>query len=572
MLGLWLGSAALSSGPALAMSATPAGFELTRSVQQSLARIQELWLQWVTASLQDNRARSDELLRELLGTVREIGFSHLPDLALGAAAQARQSAREENFERARRQLDAADAFDPGRPEVAFAEGAVARAEGNWLGAALATGRGFALTRRAGESQVAWVSSLLWLGLVFEVTAALFVALLAIVHGPAIVRGLRDRMSPPLPAWAAGAVILFLLLAPMALPSGLFVVLLLWSGLSWSFVTKSERIVLAGGWLLALTLPLAAARAQRDLALSQSPPMRAIAAFEEGRLYGGFFADLQVVRSALPDRPIALELAADVHRTLGQWDLGRSLYRRVLVDEPESVAVLINLGAYHFRKGEYALANAHFERATHAAQPSAAAWYNLSLGYSESLLFDESRGALEGARAIDSAAVGQWIATDNPDRVLTFNGSLAREEELREALLQVWGLTEIEQRGSRVRLVLGLSASAGVPLLGLAFGAWSRRRIAQRSQLALRISSPKLAHWLRTLLPALPAAEDGAGFWAWSNLLLLVALLLLPRAFELAGDLPLVGWPGPGVLTIAASVGLLIYIVLRIRAGTAESEE
>ena len=82
-----------------------------------------------------------------------------------------------------------------------------------------------------------------------------------------------------------------------------------------------------------------------------------------------------MRTTLPKEPAAIELQADIHRTLGQWDLARAMYREVQWDEPENVPVLLNLGAFHFRKGEFALANAYFERATRSSTPSAAAWYN-----------------------------------------------------------------------------------------------------------------------------------------------------------------------------------------------------
>ena len=58
VLGLFVAAA-----PAGATVVSPAGFEMTRSVQQSLKRLQELWLQWLGASLQDNPAKSGETLR-----------------------------------------------------------------------------------------------------------------------------------------------------------------------------------------------------------------------------------------------------------------------------------------------------------------------------------------------------------------------------------------------------------------------------------------------------------------------------------------------------------------------------
>jgi tetratricopeptide (TPR) repeat protein len=505
-------------------------------------------------------------LRGLVGAVREVGFHRLPDLALGAAAQARLSARAGEYERARRQLEAAEALDPGRPETAFAAAAVARAGNDLLGALSATARGLWLTLRADEGRLALASFALWAGYLVLVASALFVALLALVHAPDAIYSLRERLEPPLSPWVSAVLLAFVLVGPAFLPSGLCLVLLVWSALLWGFTTRSERIVLAVGWAAVATVPLLAGQLQRELALDRSPPLRAIESFAERRLHGGIFADLQVLRSALPNQPAAQELIGDAHRTLGQWDLARSAYRRVLVDEPGNIPVLLNLGAYYFRRGDYAFANAYFTRATQTATPSAAAWFNLSVGYSAAYLFDESREALTQARAIDGAAVDGWIATENPDRVLTFNGSLARREELRRALVAAWAEPEREPAAERGRVLRAAAAAGATPLLGLGLSRWiGRTRRRARSPLRL---SPAVDRWLRTLLPALPAAESGAGFWAWGNLLLLAGFALLPRALDLAGDLPIAGWPGPTLLAVAALFGFALYVLVRVRGALA----
>jgi tetratricopeptide (TPR) repeat protein len=549
----------------------PAGFELTRSVQQSLARIQELWLQWVGASIRDDRPHADESLRGLIGTVREVGFHYLPDLALGAAAQARQSALAGEFERARRQLEAAEALDPERPETAFAAAAVARAESDWSGALLSTARGFWLTRSVEASRFAGASFVLWVGYVLLLVAALFIVLLAFGHAPDAVQALREKFEPPLSTPMSAILLALALVAPALLPSGIFWLFLVWSVLLWAFASRSERIVLAIGWLVAASVPLVAARIQRDVTLEQSPPLRAMESFEQHRLHGGIFPDLQVLRSALPTHPAVLELIADVHRTLGQWELARATYRRVLIDEEGNIPVLLNLGAYHFRKGDYAFANAYFTRATQAGTPSAAAWFNLSVGYSAAYLFDESRNALSQARSIDSAAVDAWISTENPDRVLTFNGSLARRAELRSALVVAWGDPQAARHSDRTDLLRAGATALGAPLAAWAVAGWLGRS-KRRSPIALHLGPPVLDRWLRALLPALPASERGAGFWAWGNLLLLSVLVLLPQAFDLTGDLPLPGWPGPAVLGAVAALGAALYLGLRVRTSLARERE
>ena len=565
---------AVATGARAQTPSTPIEFELSRSVQRTLARVQELWLQWIGATLQDSRARADEALRGLSVAAREVGFAHFPDLALGAVALARQSAATGSFERARRQLAAAEVLDPGRAEVAFAEAAVARRERDWLRAGLATARGLGRAIRGPDGFQIGASVALWSLLVLLVAAALFVALLVAEHGRRALAVLIDLLSPPLPSWAAAGIVAFLLVGPLALPSGVYLVVMLASALVWTFATGVQRAVLVVGWTLAIVAPLAAEALERRIALEHSPPIRALAAFDQGRLYGGFFADLQVLRSALPEDPAAAHAVADVHRTLGQWELARNGYRRLLYDEPNNVPVLLNLGAYHFRKGDYATANAHFERAARVpGRGSAAAWYNLSLGYSDAYLFDESRDALAKARELDAEAVDVWIATANPDRVLTFNGSLARRTEIGERLRAAWsgGPDKTPRRSHTAPWRSAGFSGAGV-LLALIFDRL-RRRSGGAPPAARRMpASSWAARWTRRVVPAIEAIEEGSGGAAWGNLVLLTAIAALPLAFDLAGDPPIAGWPGPALARGMAVVAAVAYLGVRIRSGWAEAED
>ena len=569
---VWLLAMALSALPAHGESrAAPSGFELTHSVEQTLQRTQELWLQWVGATLQDNLARADEALRSLLGAAHEVGFRRLPDLSLAASAQARESARGGDFDRARRQLAAAEQLDPDRPDVSFAAAAVARAEGDWIGWGSETVRGLLRVWRGPERAHLEVSLGIWVLLVLLVASAAYVLLLAGVHGRRVLFALRARLPDGGFAWIAPLAMLALLVGPALLPGGIFLLLLVWSALLWSFASRSERAMLALGWIVVAAAPLVVDQWQRGLALEESPPIRAIDAFRSGRLYGSMFSDLEVLRTALPSDPAVVELAADVHRTLGQWELACDLYRRVLVDEPGNVPVLLNLGAYNFRKGEYALADGYFQRATRSPDPSAAAWYDLSLGLSESYDFEDSRQALAKAREIDGPGVDAWMATPIPDKILTFNGSLGRTSEIRRALRAAWARGDGGREAGALRQVLPALAVIVALLAALGFDALCRRSPVPAP--GRRRGAPAgILRWGRILLPAIGAAEEGRGVPALGNLLLLTLLVLLPAIFELAGALPVVGWPGPRGLALIAAAGATLYLAARLRSGLAGEED
>ena len=564
-------AAALVAAPLAAQSApAPTTFELGRSVQQSLARLQDDWLQWVGANLQEDPARAEATLRAITATASEVGFSRLPDLALAAAAQARRSADEGAWDRAELQLDAADALSQDEPEVRFSEAAVARARGRWISAVSSTVRGLAATWRSAERVRIAGNLAIWLAFLLQLTSGLYVLLLAWTHGPATAKALRHGLAPRLSDGIATLFVVALVLAPLALPNGPFWWLMLWSALLWSYASPSERAVLVIGWLLVAASPWFVERAQRSLILDQSPPMRAWSAFERNRLYGSFFSDLEVLRTAVPDHSAAMEFTADIHRTIGQWDVARSFYRRVLYNEPENVSVLLNLGAYHFRKGEFALANSYFERGTRSGAPSAAAWYNLSLGTSEAYLFDESRDALSSAREIDGPSVDRWLATPNPDRVLTFNGSLARRAELRAALVAAW--EGDPDAGREAPSLPEPHALAPLGALAVAFGfdRWRRRRSGVVGKVAPAATS-RFGRWVERLVPAIPAAGRGNGPLAWANLFFLVLLLWLPRATDFAGEPGIPSWPGPTLALALAVVAALAYVGIRVRVAWLEAE-
>jgi tetratricopeptide (TPR) repeat protein len=542
-------------------AAAPAGFEMTRSVQQSLKRLQELWLQWLGASLQNNPAREAEALRNLQTTARQIGFARLPDFALGAMARGVEAAREGDFARARRLADAAEALDPGRPEVAFASAEIARRQGSWGRFLVASASGFGRLLAAANRAPLASRIALWLLLAALLGAVFFVAIEAAMKGSALYGDAERWLSARMPAGAAIAVTCLVLIAPAALPGGPVWLALLWSVLLWGYGSHSERLAFALVWLALGLAPLGAAALQRRLALDQSPPMRAIEEFRAGRLTGTLFADLQVLRTALPEEPAVLELTADVHRSLGQWDLARAIYLQVVAKDGDVATALINLGADAFRKGDFAAANGYFQRAANATPPSAAAWYNLSQSYSETYQFDESRRSLARAREIDGTRVDHWIQTPNPDRVLTFNGGLARRDEIAGKLVEAWTGSE-PQPGRLGRLQAPLAAAlAALAALGLHLLRRSRGYGEPSAWLGWRSSA--LGRWSRALGPAISHTELGEGFAALGNVALLAALATLPGLAGLAGDFGSGEAVGRAARFVAA-VAALVYVALRVR--------
>lgn len=561
--------------PAAAQSSgiSAAGIELTRSVQQSLKRLQEEWLQWTGAYLAGNAERAAEEQRQIASTTRQVGFTRVADFSLAAVARALEAAAAGDPGRADWVLDAAEQFDPGRPETSFAGARIALSQGRWTKFVGLSIDGYRRLLASSHREVLLAGLLLWALAVLLVACGLFVLFEIAIRGSALYRDLQGALAPRVGRSAAHAIALLLLVGPVALPSGPLLALLLWSILLWGYQGRSERIVTAFAWLVVGVVPVVADAQVARIAIAQSPPVRALSAFADGRLYGGFFSDLAVLKSALPDDPAVLELTADVHRTLGQWEIARGLYARAIEAEPENSAVLLNLGAYYFRKGDYARANQEFQAAARLAPPSAAAYFNLSMGYSESYLFDDSTEALARAKEIDAEAVDEWVKTPNPNRVLTFNGSLRRAAEIRARLERAWSsegavasrLSALRRRGS-----LAAALGAALAAIGLHFVRRRRGYGEPVAWLPWRASTP--SRWLRALLPPLSRIELGEGFAAFATLLLLATLALLPAIGRYVLDLAVGPLPGSSLPGWLAGIGLAAYVALRVRAELAGEAE
>ena len=540
-----------------------ANFELTRGTRHSLHRLQESWLQWVSSFYQDNPAKAEEALHALNANARQVGMTRLVDFSLGAAALALQSGREGKFERAQWAIAAAETLDPLRPEVAFARAALARQRGAYLEAIGATGSGFYRLLGSTERTVFVAELLLWWLAVLWVAAALFVLVEVATKGSAVIADLQRVLTKRLRPASATLCVGLALLWPLALPSGPLWLLLFWSALLWGYGSRSERWATVGVWLLASFAPWVAAAAQQRVAIALSPPMRALANLAEGRLYGGLFGDLQVLKAAIGGDPAVVELIGDVNRTLGQWDEARVIYRRVLESEPQNVPVLLNLGAYHFRKADFAVANEYFLRAAGTVPAPAGAFYDLSLSYSETYQFEESRKALAQAKEIDAEQVDRWIRTPNADRVLTYNGGLARSGEIRSLLIAAWA--EVPSEGSSaMRAVGGWASMAGAGLAAaLALGLHLMRRgkgFGQPSSWLAWRSDP-FSRWLRALFPALSQAELGEGGKVVLSVLAFATVVMLPLLFSVGIGVPVAGGLPPALPWVLFALALCLYVGL-----------
>lgn len=549
----WAAAQAVSSPEAT-------GVELTGRVRASLKQLEEQWLQWI---IQNDRQQAEGVADDLLATARQLGMSRLPDLAAGAVARAVEAARQKDFPRAHWALVAAERFDPGRPETSFAELTVARLEGDWAGALSALARAYPRLFQHPLERFLWVQDLLvWVLCLLLVTGGLFIAIQMATKGGGLFLDLVDLFARRLPRPVAMVLAAVCLLWPLALPYGLLWLPLLWSLLLWGYSSTSERVVLIALWLLLGVSPLLVSEQRRRVELALSPPAQAMLSLEQHALYGGLFSDLGVLRAVLPESVAVKHLLADLHRSLGQWELARALYRQVLEAEPGNNAALLNLGAYYYFKGDFSSAIQSFQKVATADPRSAAALYNLSQAYSESYLFDESRAALQQARALDDARVSGWL--NQQRKVVTVPGGLSRTSEIRRELAAARHTGE----GASTRLQLfrrWLSVLVALALLLLAVALHLVRRPFGYTDRPLYDDPDNGAlPFLHALVPGLGSAEVGEGGRAFFAILLAAGLLMLPLFGQLGYRIPWRYDPGNLASWILAILGLSLYLGIRLR--------
>jgi tetratricopeptide (TPR) repeat protein len=560
--GLGLGLA--GSLPAAAQSVSSpqdTGIELTVQVQRNLQQLQELWLRWISAN---NPERSAAVVDDLLSTAGQLGMTRLPDLSLGALFQAAEAARAEDFGRARWALAAAERLDPGRPETSFARSRVAWSEGRPLAALGQAFAGFERTLGLPLERSLLLQDLaFWTLCLVLLAGALFTAVQMAVKGGGLLHDLTEVLVRLLPRQSnktvARVVAAALLLWPLVLPYGLVWMMLLWSLLLWGYGSRSERGVLIALWLVLGAAPFLVAEQRQRAAAALSPPVHAMASLSQGRLYGALFTDLGVLRALLPESPAVQHLLADVHRTLGQWELARTLYRQVLEKEPNNAAALLNIGVHFFHKGDFSNAIQHFRKAASADPASAAALFNLSLAYSRSYLFDDMAAALAQARAVDGPKVEAWLKRSEQQRIVVSAGGLARVAEIRRQL------QDSRPAASRLEVIRrGLAAILGGGLVLLAFALhFARRRHGYTpSPLDWRLGQGLAARWRRILLPGIAAAEAGEGLRTYLALLVPAALLTLPLAGDIGFRTPWGYDPGTLLSWTLAVAGLLLYLGAR----------
>lgn len=538
--------------------------ELTSQTRQSLLRLVELWDQWNLAYYQDDAERSASLVEQIAETSKDLGMTHLPDLALAAQVRALEAARAGDFSRSRWALGVAGRLDPERPENDFVRGRVDWRSGNYPLSLFHSMRGvLRLLGMPGERRLVATNLVLWLLGVILLAGVLFGAVQMASKGGGLIRDLSALFGRLLPPWLAAPLALAVLVWPVLLPYGPLWLILYWSVLVWGYGSPSERAVLLFLWVLLGATPFMAHEVQSVVWEELSPSVRVLHEVRAGRLSGSLFSDLEALRTQLPESTAVRHLVADLHQVLGQWDLARSLYGQVLQEEPEAVSVLLNLGAYYFFTNDFGSAADYFQQAATRAPGEPAAYYNLAQAYSEQYYFDESQVATARARELDNEQVSAWLKRTGRDRIITPLGGFARVGEIRRELREKWKREEGARAAGRIQPLPSLLASVVLVIFAVVLHLTRRPFGYTQPPMELLLDRGLPERLLRAFLPGLEAAEVGEGGRAFFVLILPVALLMLPLGGLLTFPLPLGASAGGALPWTIATLGLVIFFGVRL---------
>lgn len=531
---------------------------------EALGRFVELqdgWLEWLAASYQGDQIRAATAARSLLDTTRALGMQRLPDLSLGAAGRAMGFAREGRFDVARWCLEAAETFDPDRPEVAVAAARVAWLEGRYWTALRQSFEGLSRMFRENLLVDLWRANLgHWLLFIVLATGALYVAILMATRGVELFHDLLSFFRGFVPDLVALLLALILLIWPVLLPAGLLWLTLYWSILLWGYGTLSQKLVLVGLWVMLGVSPILINEQRQRVRVALAPTTLSMERLGSGRLQGGLFGDLAALRTALPHSAAVTHLLADLHCRLGEWRSASTLYEGLLEREPANGPALVNLGVCYLNLGDRARALDSFQKAAQSGDATPAARFNMSQVLSELYQFREAEHELGIAQRLAPESVRVWLRRAESERAVMLDGGLARSSQIRGQLTTAWRDREADARWSAMwPRVLSLPLALAFIIIAAGLHLVVRRRSRVGFQPVWPIA-PR-GTWRRVLLPGLAEAESDRPLLA----LVVLFVLVVPASLALVGDLgyrlPLIYAPGGG-LGILALVGVGLLMVLR----------
>ena len=376
-------------------------------------RFEELWSSFVKADASGDAAAAERALREIRRARIERNVRGLDIVGLGLVERGVAKLDAGQRDEAEEAFRTAVALAPGLPDGhAGLSRALLRkgpfgfvssfdAARGGLSSFLGTGRG---GRRALD--LLTVAGLLT---AFGFAWSVGVALLA-RRGGLLRHDVEEWMGPGQSRWASVALLLLLLLLPVATFQGWGWLPLWWLALLFVYLGRVERALVLALAGLAFTVAPAVSALEGRLRTAGNPLLHAALEAVESSPDRAAIARLQEAARADPEDRDLVYLLGSARRRAGRYEEAAELYRQALARDPGDAVARNNLANIEFVRGSYDSARARYRAGTEAGTPAevaATSYYNLSLAHLQKFEYQAYNEAKSNADRLAPGLVAEY---------------------------------------------------------------------------------------------------------------------------------------------------------------------
>jgi tetratricopeptide (TPR) repeat protein len=371
-----------------------------------------LWSEYVAADGNKNPEAVAAALRNIRRARMERNVESLGSVGLAFVARGAAKLQAGERDEAEQVFTTAVALAPGLPDThaGLAQAFWKKGPLGVMPSLNATLDGFAAFLETGRGSRSW-RNLVTLGAfaaAFALAWAIAVSLL-LRRGGLLFHDLQEWLGPAHHRSAGVALLLLLLLLPVATFQGWGWLPLWWLALLFAYLDSRERglALLIGVCTLAVG-PAVAALDER-LRTARNPLYHSALAVTESVPDGADIARLEAAQKVDPQDRDLLYLVGAARKRAGRYEDAAELYRQALAADPQDAVARNNLANIEFVRGSYDSARARYKAGTSSSVPavSATSYYNLSLAHLQKFEYQDYNAAKSSADRLAPGLVSNY---------------------------------------------------------------------------------------------------------------------------------------------------------------------
>jgi Tfp pilus assembly protein PilF len=374
-----------------------------------------LWVAFVKAEASGDEEAAQKAFAEIRRLRVERNVSSLERVALALVSQGLDRLQKGEREKAEAAFRSATVVDPYLPEghLGLALSEARRGPVGIFGAVRYTVSGLQARIPTWRGRHALATLLVPVGLLALFATLVVVAVAVLLrHGSLLLHDLEEWFGAGRSRSLAVVVFAVLILMPLLALQGYGWVPLWWLALLVPYLGRAEKAVAIVFLAIGVALGPLAAVAERSLAASRNPLLRAAMLSVEGESDWRAVSDLEYAAHDNPaDRDMAYLLAAQ-YRKAGRYDDAAAVYRDLLRTDGRDPIALNNLANIEFARGEYQAAVARYKLGVEGGYPPrilATFYYNLSLTYLQRFDYQPAQEARSQAERLAESLIRSYDA-------------------------------------------------------------------------------------------------------------------------------------------------------------------